>query len=642
MGTAVASRPLVALPEVSRVPETLKGFDHLALAAAGPFARWLRPARRFLSAASRVAAMERRFAEMTDAALRVAAADSRDAVRRGRVSAVVIETALSVAREAAFRELGQRAFPVQVAGALALHAGCAVEMATGEGKTLTAVLAAALAGWRGRGVHVVTANDYLAARDAAWMTPVYARLGLSVGCVGQEMQEKQRREAYRCDVTYTTNKEVTADYLRDRLRRGTGGKPLVRGAEPLLRPLHPLECAIVDEADFVLIDDAVTPLILSGEEPNAEEASCFVTAHGIAARLVVGEHYTADVRHRECVLTPAGSRMVESLAAPLGGVWAGVRRREELVLQALEARELFHRGREYVVQDRKVQIVDEGTGRIMADRSWQHGVHQSVEVKEGLPPSPTKSVHAKVSFQRLFRMYRHLCGMTGTAHEARQELWSTYRLPVVRIPTNLPGQRERLGMVVTKTEHAKWDAVAEAAGRFSAAGRPVLIGTRSVRESEAVSLVLAGRGVRHEVVNAVRHQREAAVVERAGEAGRVTVATNMAGRGTDIRLSPGALAAGGLVVIATARHESGRIDRQLAGRAARQGEPGAVMEVLSLEDDLLKRHGSWVSRGVARMSVGAAMRMAQSRAERKARRQRRQLLLQDDWLDENLGFARAE
>ncbi len=632
---ASSTAPLLTMPEAAGAPEILKGPDHLLLTLAGPAARWIRPARRYLRSAGRVIAMEQRLRLLSDAELLGEATAARDAIRRGRATAREIEHGVGVAREAAARELGQRAFLVQVAGALALHDGCCIEMATGEGKTLTAVVGAALAGWRGRGVHVVTANDYLAQRDAAWMKGVYARLGLSVGCVIESTPEHERRAAYRADVTYTTNKEVTADYLRDRLRRRSG----IVGGEPLMRPHHPLECAVVDEADFVLIDDAVTPLILSGDDPGATGPACFSQAFEIATALRAGEHYTTNLRHRECSLTAAGRAIVDSRAAALGGEWASPRRREELILQALEARELFLNGREYVIREGKVCIVDEATGRIMPDRTWRHGVQQSVEVKEGLPPTPAKSVQARVSFQRMFRMYHRLCGMTGTAREARSELWNTYRLPVVRIPTNRPSARRALPLRVAAGEHAKWDLVASLAMEESSRGRPVLIGTRSVRDSEAVSLVLAARGIRHEVVNAVRHEAEAEVVRRAGEAGRVTVATNMAGRGTDIRLSVDAVSAGGLAVIATARHESARIDRQLAGRAGRQGEPGSVIEVLSTSDDLLRRHGSWLAKGLARVSLGMAMTLAQKRAERAARRQRRQLLMQDDWMDESLGFA---
>ncbi|MFM9956823.1 MAG: hypothetical protein ACKVZJ_01995 [Phycisphaerales bacterium] len=635
--------PLARFPVSSTPDELLKGFDHLAFAARGPLARLRFPTRRFLREAKRVEALGPAHRDTTDEALSEAASTCRSALRRETARAEDVFTALAVAREAARRELGQDAFAVQLAGALAVHAGCLAEMATGEGKTLTAALGAALAAWRGRGVHVVTANDYLAERDAKWMAGVYARLGLSVGCVLQSTPADERRRAYRADVTYTTNKELAADFLRDRLHASTP-KRAAASVEPLLRPRHPLAHAIIDEADFVLIDDAVTPLILSGHDGSGDEAWRLAEqARDLAEHLRASEHYTIELRHRECTLTPSGQREAERLTArlPTGApdAWRSPRRREELLTQAAEARELFINGREYVVLEGKVQIVDESTGRIMPDRTWRHGVQQAVEAKERLTPTPGTDVQARVSFQRFFRLYTRLSGMTGTAHEARGELWTTYRLPVVRLPTNRPCRREHLGTQVLATESKKWETVARHAERFAREGRPVLIGTRSVRESDELSRLLSDRGVTHEIVNAVRHQREAEVIERAGRAGAVTVATNMAGRGTDIRPDAEALAAGGLVVIATARHESARIDRQLAGRAGRQGEPGSVIEVLSLEDDLPKRHGGFFSRAISRVVPSAVMRLAQRRAERAAQRQRRQLLLHDDWLDENLGFA---
>jgi len=624
--------PLARMPLASRRVESYRGLDALAHGALLIPARWRRRAGRYLDAARRAAALEPVFTTLSDEALREEAALLAGVFRRVRDRVGDRERAAALIRECARRELGQRAFDVQIAGALAIHDGCVAEMATGEGKTLVAVFAAAMAGWRGRGCHVVTANDYLAARDAAWMRPVYEALALTVGHVVQSSAESDRRSAYGAAVTYTTNKELAADYLRDRVGAREGRAPMLR----------PLEHAIVDEADFVLIDDAATPLILSAEEPNDELTEAYTRAAAVAEPMRAGEHYRADYRHRECTLTAAGRSAAERATEAWGGVWASTRRREELVTQALEAREFFVRGREFVVQAGKVVIVDEARGRLMPDRTWREGVHQAVEARAGVPVSPLKSVQARISFQRLFRMYRRLGGMTGTAREARGELWGVYRLPVVAIPTNRACIRRTERARIVATREQKWRAVAERAGALAQAGRPVLIGTPSVAESEAVSRALTAAGLEHSVLNAERHAEEAEIVARAGESGRVTVATNMAGRGTDIRLDEQSKAAGGLAVIATARHESARIDRQLAGRAARQGDPGGSITILSQEDDLLKRSADPVSRRLQHLWPRAAFALAQRSSERAARRRRRDLLLHDDWLAEFLGFAGAE
>lgn len=623
----------VALP--SRRPEVFRGLDALMHGVVGRIARFRFSPGRFLTAADRVLRLESEFARRTDEQLLQDAAQLRGVFRRSMPSRGEIERGLALAREAAARELGQRAFAVQVAGALAIHEGCVAEMATGEGKTLTAALAAVLSGWRGRGCHIVTANDYLASRDQEWMSRVFTRLNLTSSVVVQDSATDSRRAAYRCDITYCTNKEVAADYLRDRLFAATG-RP------PLLRETSPLDRAIIDEADFVLIDDAVTPLILSGDEPNAERAGSYEAARGLADLLVAGRHYRVDLRHRDVTLTTEGSKLIGETTAGWGGVWSGRRRREELAVLAIEAREFFVRGREYVIQDRKIVIVDEATGRLMPDRSWREGVHQAVEAKERLEISPTKSVHARVSFQRLFRGYKTIAGMTGTAADARAELWNIYNLPVVRLPTNRPSIRRVLPARVVRTEHEKWLMAAIEAESASSAGRPVLLGTRSVGESEALSAALTARGVRHDVLNAVHQEHEARVVADAGQPGRVTVATNMAGRGTDILLSDASRAAGGLLVIATARHESRRIDRQLAGRAARQGDPGSSITLLSIDDELIRKHAGRPGINLARAWAGPVFRWSQWRAERLARYRRRQLLLHDDWLDDFLGFAGAE
>ena len=639
-----------------------KGLDAAWHAAAGAAGRLVPRRARYLRRAETVVALEGQFSGLSDARLREAADDLRDRFRLGRETPDDVDRAVALVREVAARQIGERPFPVQVAGALALRDGCIVEMATGEGKTLTATMPATLLAWRGRGCHVVTFNDYLAQRDAQWMGPVYRFCGLSVAHVEQGMDPAARREAYLADVTYCTNKEVTADFLRDRLVLGRlPGLPSAllakiaegagSGTDRLIQ--RGLQCAIVDEADSVLIDEAVTPLIISGDAPNPEQVEAFRQACDLASRLEAGADYRVADRYREVELTPAGRAHLAQLAEGLGGVFAGARRREELVVQALTAARFYLRDKQYIIDDGKVVIVDEFTGRLMPDRHWRDGLHQAVEAKEDVDVQLPKDTFARISFQRFFRLYRHLAGMTGTAAEAWREFWQIYNLPVVVIPTNRPCIRRRLPDRVFSSADAKWEAVVAEIAQLHARGRPILIGTRSVRASERLSAMLTCRGLQHQVLNAVRHAEEAQVVAAAGRHGRITVATNMAGRGTNIRLGPDVEELGGLHVIATERHEAGRIDRQLFGRSARQGQPGSAQAFVSLDDELLRRFaplaGGAIRHRYARDGAEIDSRLArqafdfaQRRAERLALRQRKGVLQTDDWLDEYLGFAGRE
>jgi preprotein translocase subunit SecA len=638
------------------------GLDAVWDAAVGIVKAMVPRRSRFLRRAARVLALEGEYRDLTDARLREAGDDLRAVFRCGKETGEHLERAYAVVREAARRQVGLTAFRVQVAGALALDAGCVAEMATGEGKTLSATLPATIAGWRGKGCHVVTHNDYLAARDAEWMQPLYRFCGLRVAAIQQGMDPADRRDAYGADITYCTNKEVTADFLRDRLALGRlQGLPEAlmaritegagRGTDRLVqRGLH---CAIVDEADSLLIDEAVTPLIISGEAPNPEQVDAFQTGAELAAALEPGRDFRVSHRFRDVDLTPAGKERLEELAAGLGGIWAGARRREELVTQALTAREFYLRDKQYIVQEEKVVIVDEFTGRLMPDREWRDGLHQAVEAKETIEVNPPKDTYARLSFQRFFRLYRKLSGMTGTAAEAWREFWQIYHLPVVTIPTNRPCIRRHFRDRVYATEDAKWKAIVEEIRRVHETGRPLLVGTRSVRSSEHLSRMLTEEGLEHQVLNAVRHAEEAQVTAGAGQMGRITVATNMAGRGTDIKLGRGVAERGGLHVVATERHEAGRIDRQLFGRAARQGDPGSAVAIVSLEDELVVRHAPHAS-AVLRRRFGRTGRpisgpvtrhlfnAAQRRAERMALAQRKGVLKADDWLDEYLGFAGPE
>ena len=642
--------------------ELPRGLD-AAWDRAGGILQRFRPRRRnFIERAQAVLALEKTYRDASDAKLREESQQMRELFRRGREKPADLTTAFAIVREVAARQLGERPYLVQVAGAMAIEAGCIAEMATGEGKTLTATMPATIAGWRGRGCHIITTNDYLAKRDAEWMSKVYGFCGLSVASIEQSMPPEQRRAAYLADITYCTNKEVTADFLRDRLSLGrlTGLPSAIlsrivegggSGTDRLVQ--RGLYYAIVDEADSILIDEAVTPLIISGDAPNQEQVEAFQQAVDMARQLEQGDHFRVNSQFREIELNSAGKSRLSELATPLGGLWAGSRRREELVVQALTAIEFYQRDKQYVVQDGKVVIVDDFTGRLMPDREWREGLHQAVQAKEQLEVQPPKDTWARISFQRFFRMYRRLSGMTGTAAEGWLEFWQIYRTPIVVIPTHRPVQRQLLPDSVFVDEQSKWQAVTDEIHRVHATGRPVLVGTRSVRASEMLSQVLLQRGMDNQVLNAVRLAEEAQIVAQAGQPGRITVATNMAGRGTDIKLGRGVAELGGLYVLATERHESGRVDRQLFGRCGRQGDPGTAKAMVSLDDDLVVRHGGLLGKLTRKRYRGRSgnlaagwsrqlYRMAQHHAERMALRQRKSVLQADDWLDEYLGFAGSE
>ncbi len=639
-----------------------QGLDAFWDASAGWMSRKLPRQRRFLRRANRVLELEKQFSDLPDARLHEVIKRLREIFRRHRDTSEDLERAFAAVREVAARQIGDRPFLVQVAGAFALERGCVAEMATGEGKTLTATLPATVAGWRGRGCHIVTVNDYLARRDAEWMGRIYRFCGLKVAYVEQGMPPADRRAAYAADITYCTNKEVTADFLRDRLALGRCGSlsaalldRMAGAPRPTLDSLvqRGLDYAIVDEADSILIDEAVTPLIVSGPAPNPEQIEAFRQAAHIAMQLDVRGDYRVDLRCHDVELTDAGKRRLRQLAAGLGGLWRGARRAEELVTQAVTAREFYRRDHQYVIEGDKVVIVDEFTGRLMPDRQWRDGLHQAVEAKEDVEVTPPKDTCARVSFQRFFRMYRKLAGMTGTAQEAAAEFWRIYHLPVVVIPTNRPCLRQHLPDLVFTSEAAKWQRVVAEIGRVHETGRPILVGTRSVRASEHLSGLLQARGLAHQVLNAVHHREEADIVRCAGESGRITVATNMAGRGTDIRLGPGVADLGGLHVIATERNESLRIDRQLFGRCARQGDPGSAQAIVCLEDEFVSRHAGGMlaylktchgqtGRDISSSLTRIAFRHAQRRADRLAFRHRRNVIKTDHWLDEHLSFAGRE
>ena len=643
-----------------------KGLDAVWDSAIGLAGRAVPRRNRFLEQAGRILALEKQYSQMTDAKLSQTARELQAIFRCNRDKQSDLEHAFALIREVSFRQIMERPFQVQVAGALALENGCIAEMATGEGKTLSAVMAVTVAGWRGKGCHVITVNDYLARRDAEWMGSIYRFCGLSASFIEQITPHEERKAAYMADITYCTSKEAAADFLRDRLVLGrlkglssalinnlssTGrnitGRLLQRG----------LHCAIVDEADSVLIDEAVTPLIISGEAPNPEQAESFRSAVEIAEKLRPSDDYTVNHRYREVELTEAGKTRIKELTTGMGGFWKGERRCHEMLNFALTAKELYLRDKQYIVSDDKIVIIDEFTGRLMPDRTWRDGLHQAIEAREGVKVTTPKDTYARLSFQRFFRMYKKLSGMTGTAAESVSEFWKIYHLPVVRIPTNRPCIRKTLPNIILPDESAKWDRIVREVKTIHETGRPILIGVRSVRASEHLSRLLKDENLEHQVLNAIYHHQEAQIVAEAGKEGKITVATNMAGRGTDIKLGRGVAELGGLHVIAAEPNDSGRIDRQLFGRGARQGDPGSAQGIFSLEDEVVTRYAKGLTaylkkyhtndkytlpfKGRERVGMGI-IRLSQKRAERLAIRQRKAVLKTDHWLDEQLGFTGGE
>ncbi|HEV8605879.1 MAG TPA: hypothetical protein VGQ99_10960 [Tepidisphaeraceae bacterium] len=622
----------------------LRGPDALVSSAVG----WVQNRRRVLARlrrqAARVERLEPEIHGLATAKLSEAVEEGRELARLNKLKGAALDRGLAVVREGCFRAIGKRPYPVQIMGALAMCEGYVTEMATGEGKTITASLAASIWGWGGKPVHIITVNDYLVGRDAEEMGPTYRAMGLRVGHITHETTPDERIDHYRRDVVYCTQKELVADFLRDQIALGTlrssaqTSVTMLRGLNAGRLMVPGLFRVIVDEADSVLIDEAVTPLIISNspdDEPNADR---YRKADELAQQMRPGRDFKIDWTVRQVDLTPTGEERLEELSGA-DGFWRGKRRREELVTQALTARNCFIRDEQYLVDDEgKVAIIDEFTGRVMADRSWRHGLHQAIEVKETVKVTADKENLARMSFQRFFRQYPILSGMTGTAWEAAGEIWQIYRRPLVRIPTNKPCIRIHLPVRMFDTMDEKWAAVAQRVAELHKNGNPVLVGTRSVLASEEVSRRLTSLKLPHRVLNATQTAQEASIVAEAGQRGQITVATNMAGRGTDIKLARGVAELGGLHVIATEPHGSGRVDRQLFGRAARQGDPGCAQMFTSAEDDLFIRHGKNIRKAWRLIGKQRLINFCQWRAEQIARFNRRQVLRSDDWADESLPF----
>lgn len=494
-------------------------------------------------------------------------------------------------REISDRLLQRRHHHVQLMGGFGLLQGGLVEMATGEGKTLTAILPAITVALAGIPVHVITVNEYLARRDANLLRPIFKAFGLSVGTLTHAESDEDRRRAYAQDIVYGVNKDIVFDYLRDGIDRRQALSVTAKDSR-----LKGLFFGIIDEADSILIDEARTPLVIARERSTAQDDPVFHGALALAANLSPQRHFKVDARLHACRLTEAGRRAVEEAKSHQTADWLHRRIRDELVEQALTAHHLYRRGQQYVVQDGKVQIVDEFTGRILPDRSWERGLHQLIELKEKCKPTPPRETIAKLTYPQFFRRYVRVSGMSGTSAEVAGELRANYGIQVLRVPTHRPCKRRFLGVRIFTNAQHRWDYVAKQARDLAAQGRAVLVGTRSVQASERLSAQLSAEGFPHVFLNAVQDQCEADIVALAGTPGRITVATNMAGRGTDIPLHPHVCLSGGLHVILTEFHESSRIDRQLFGRAARQGDPGSCEACASLDDDLFASQTPWLAR----------------------------------------------
>ena len=535
--------------------------------------------KRFMKIADQIEAKSDEYEKLTDKQLQHKTEEFKKELEDGKTLDDILVDAFATVREAAKRVINEKPFYTQLLGALAIHYGNIAEMKTGEGKTLTSVMPAYLNALTGKGVHIVTVNEYLASRDAAWMGQIFEFLGLTVGTNLRDLSPAEKRERYNCDVLYSTNNEIGFDYLRDNM--------VVRKEDRVQRPLN---FAIVDEVDSVLIDEARTPLIISGGAMHSNNQ--YLDAQRFVKDLKENEDYIIDEKTNSINLTDEGSRKCES--------FYGIDNMYDIkhsalvhhINQALRANFTMKNEVDYVVQDGKVVIVDQFTGRLMQGRAFSEGLHQAIEAKEGVKINEETKTLATITFQNLFRMYKKLSGMTGTAKTEEEEFRNIYNMYVIQIPTNKPVIRKDMADLIFATKQDKYNAIIQEIKERHATGQPVLVGTIAIETSELISNMLKKERIKHEVLNAKNHAREAEIIAKAGEIGSVTIATNMAGRGTDIKLGEGVKELGGLCVIGTERHESRRIDNQLRGRAGRQGDPGYTQFFVSFEDDLMVRFGT--------------------------------------------------
>ena len=536
--------------------------------------------KRFNKIADEIEALDETYSKMSDEELKGKTAEFRERLAKGETLEDIKVEAFATAREAAYRMIGEKPYRVQLIGGLAIHYGNIAEMKTGEGKTLTTILPAYLNALPGKGVHVITVNEYLSDRNAKWMGPIYDFLGITVGVNLRELTPSQKRDVYNCDITYSTNNEIGFDYLRDNM---------VTKKED--RTQRGLNYCIIDEVDSILIDEARTPLIISGGKMNS--ANLYMDADRAVKRLIAEEDYIIDEKAKSVILTEKGSIKVQTYFKLANLYDAENTALVHHINQALKANFGMKKDVDYVVDDEgNVVIVDQFTGRLMHGRQFSEGLHQAIEAKEGVKINEETKTLATITFQNLFRMYNKISGMTGTAKTEEEEFRDIYNMYVIEIPTNKPCIREDMADMMFATEKGKYDAIVKFIEEVHATGEPILVGTISVESNERLSKMLTKAKLPHEVLNAKNHLREAEIIAKAGEKGAITIATNMAGRGTDIKLGEGVKELGGLCVLGTERHESRRIDNQLRGRAGRQGDPGYSQFFISFEDELMRRFGT--------------------------------------------------
>ena len=534
---------------------------------------------KFKEIAIQIDDLDEEMSKLSDKKLKAKTEEFKERLKNGETLEDIKVEAFAVAREAAYRVIGEKPYFVQILGGLAIHYGNIAEMKTGEGKTLTSVMPAYLNALTGEGVHIITVNEYLAGRDANWMGKIYEFLGLTVGINYREYNQEQKREAYNCDIMYSTNNEIGFDYLRDNM--------VVRAEDRVQRPLN---FVIIDEVDSVLIDEARTPLIISGGQ--MQSANLYMQADKFAKTLKENDGYIYDPKTKATSLDAEGIKRAEKFFNVKNLYDIEHATLVHFINQALHANFSMKKDFDYVVQDGKIVIVDQFTGRLMPGRSFSEGLHQAIEAKEGVKINEETKTLATITFQNLFRMYKKLAGMTGTAKTEEEEFRDIYNMYVIQIPTNKPIIRQDYSDLIFATEEGKYRAIVKEIKERHTKGQPVLVGTVAVENSERLSKMLKKEGIPHEVLNAKNNAREAEIIAKAGEKGAVTIATNMAGRGTDIKLGKGVKELGGLCVLGSERHESRRIDNQLRGRAGRQGDPGMTQFCVSFEDDLMVRFGT--------------------------------------------------
>ena len=581
----------------------------------------------------KINSLESKIQQLSDEQLSLKTQEFKEQIAHGKSLDDILPEAFAVVRETARRVIGQRHYDVQLVGGIVLHEGKISEMKTGEGKTLTATLPLYLNALTGKGAHLVTVNDYLARRDAEWMGKIFNHLGLSVGVIQNSLSDVERKKIYQCDIVYATNNELGFDYLRDNMK--------FRLDDYVQRDLN---YAIVDEVDSILIDEARTPLIISGS--SDESSKLYVDANKSIYNLVKDKDYELDEKTRSVQLTESGNDKIESFFGINNLYSLDQIKLLHHVTQALKAHALFKKDVQYVVKDDQVLIVDEFTGRILPGRRYSDGLHQAIEAKEGVKIERESQTLASITLQNYFRLYKRLAGMTGTAITEAEEFHKIYRLDVISIPTNKPMIREDKSDLIFLSKNSKYKAIVEDVKQRYEKGQPVLIGTIAIETSELLSMILSANGIHHEVLNAKNHAREAEIVAHAGEKSKVTIATNMAGRGTDIKLTPESVEAGGLYILGTERHESRRIDNQLRGRSGRQGDPGDSRFYISLEDDLIRIFaGDTIKKNMERIGmteeetiessfISKTIERSQEKVEKHNFEIRRHLLEYDDVLNQ--------